>query len=48
MNEEMLRKLTSVLLESEFSSIPPGVCSLTDIYLVVENRYPEFCDDKYL
>jgi hypothetical protein len=48
MNEEMLTKLSQALIESKFSFMPRGTFNTKTIYEVVQKRYPELCNDKYL
>lgn len=43
-----LQKLYHQLCETRFSFIPPGEYDIRDVYALVQDRFPELCDDSYL
>lgn len=48
MAREDLSQLYTALTENKFSFVPQGRHNIKDVYLSVQDRFPELCDDSYL
>ena len=47
MPRQTLQELHSQLRQSNFSFVPVGIVSLENIYVLVQQEFPNLCDDDY-